>query len=821
MKSSITLTASIVALAAAVAPTAMAQDASESARDVSDTIIVISTQKRDQSSLDVPINVTAYSGDFLGDIGVQQFDELADFVPGLEIQEQSPNNPGFVIRGITSDSGEANIEPRVSVYQDGVSISRSRGSYVELFDVERIEVAKGPQATLFGRGGLIGAINIVQAKPEFEFSAEVSAEVGNLGYDMVEGYVTGPIIEDVLAGRLAFRHKTRDGYVENALGGTDFNSQEVAAIRGSLRFTPNDRLTADLIANYQEDTPAATAFKSGTYLPTPDGSLEPGEPAALNTFGNFAGRDLGLEREVYGVTLLTDYEISDAFTLSSVTAWREFNSFESFDPDGFALPVLVFGEGAEGEQFSQELRLRFDDGGKVAWFVGANYFYEDGEQSVPLQFDERTVQPILAAQLIPGLQADLQAAIAAGAPAAVIAQLQGALALTGGLASLIAPPNPAPLAAFPTTNQLALLQGAPFAPPLKPIHQELFGNTGETSSFDLYGDVTFRLTDRLEIIGGLRYTYDDKTTGGYAQLINGPSALTGGGLFVANATVAGASEEVSDTFDGLSWRAVAKYAVTDDVNVFAAHARGRNADILSINAGSTPGAFDTETLPAETVDSYEIGAKAALAKGAVILEGSGFYYEYSNFQTTILDPLSGLTESINAGNATSYGFEGQAIITPAEGVQLFATYAFNHSRFDDTDDAGNPQAFADNQFRLSPDHSFSIGARFSHELNAGVVEFIPTYVWQSEVFFDNDNDNDLADGDTSANADEFQDSYGVLDLRLAFEDANGRFRVALFADNVLDEEYIIDAGNTGDAFGIPTFIAGEPRTYGGGVTVRF
>ncbi|MEO1310343.1 MAG: TonB-dependent receptor [Pseudomonadota bacterium] len=766
---------------ALVGANAAAQDATGADVAVDDTIIVISTQKRDQSSLEVPINVTAYSGDFLETIGVQQFDELADFVPGLEIQEQSPNNPGFVIRGITSDSGEANIEPRVSVYQDGVSISRSRGSYVELFDVERVEVAKGPQATLFGRGGLIGAINIVQAKASQEFSASFGAEVGNLGYDMVEGHINGAIIPDVLAGRIAFRHKTRDGYVENALGGTDFNSQEVAAIRGALRFTPNEQFTADLIANYQEDTPAATAFKSGTFLPTPDGSLEPGEPAALNTFGGFVGRDLGLEREVYGVTLLADYQISDAYTLSSVSAWREFNSFESFDPDGFALPLFVFGEGAEGLQYSQELRLLFDDGGKVSWFVGANYFFEEGEQDVPLQYDERAVQALLA--------------------------------------GLLVPPNAPPVEAFPNFNANPL--SPLFGQPLKPIHQEIFGNTGETSSFDVYGDVTFRVTDRLEIIGGLRYTYDDKTAGGFAELPDGVSQLTGGGIFVTNAVPGVTSAETSNTFDGLSWRAVAQYAVTDDVNIFASHARGRNSDILSVNAGSGPGVFDFETIPAETVDSYEVGAKGLLLGGALIAEGSAFYYEYSNFQTTILNPLTGLAEAINAGNATSYGFEGQVIARPSDFAQIFATYAYNNSRFDDTDDDGNPQEFADNRFRLSPDHSFSIGAILSYPLPTGSLEFTPTYVWQSEIFFDNDNDNDLADGDTSANADERQEAYGLLDLRLAYEDADGRYSVFAFANNVLDEEYIIDAGNTGDAFGIPTFIAGEPRIYGGGVRVRF
>ncbi|MFM8821317.1 MAG: TonB-dependent receptor plug domain-containing protein, partial [Phenylobacterium sp.] len=124
--------------------------------------LIVTAQKREQRTLEVPIALTAYTGDFLDDVGVQEFEELSLLVPGFEVQNQSPNNPGFVMRGITSDDGGATIEPRVSVFQDGVSVSKSRGSYIELFDNARIEVAKGPQSTLFGRSALIGAVNIVQ-----------------------------------------------------------------------------------------------------------------------------------------------------------------------------------------------------------------------------------------------------------------------------------------------------------------------------------------------------------------------------------------------------------------------------------------------------------------------------------------------------------------------------------------------------------------------------------------------------------------------------------------------------------------------------------
>ena len=159
---------STLAFVAGLSSTGMtiAQDSANSEREAldADDRIVVTAQFREQVSAAVPIAVTSYDQDFLDDLGIEKLDQLSTFVPGLQIQEQSVNNPGLVIRGITSDSGSAVIEPRVSVFQNGVSISRSRGSYVPLFDLERIEVMKGPQSTLFGRSAQIGAVHMITAK---------------------------------------------------------------------------------------------------------------------------------------------------------------------------------------------------------------------------------------------------------------------------------------------------------------------------------------------------------------------------------------------------------------------------------------------------------------------------------------------------------------------------------------------------------------------------------------------------------------------------------------------------------------------------------
>ena len=257
--------------------------------------IIVTAQLRAQDPIEVPFALTAYDGDFLRDLGVQEFEELSAFVPGFLVQNQSPNNPGVLMRGITSDSRAATAEPRVSVYQDGVSISKSRGSYVELFDIERMEIAKGPQSTLYGRGALIGAVNIVQRRAEpglFEAEARVGA--GDLGYRLAEGMINMPLGE-TSAIRFATRLKSRDGYVENLLGGQDYNSIDTEAFRLSGAFEPTPGLSIDVIANYQTDQASGTPFTSMAYAPAdpatgaPLGPIDPWAGAALTPGADFDG----------------------------------------------------------------------------------------------------------------------------------------------------------------------------------------------------------------------------------------------------------------------------------------------------------------------------------------------------------------------------------------------------------------------------------------------------------------------------------------------------------------------------------------------------
>lgn len=304
-----------ILLASSAAVPAIAQTAAPDDGDIvgAGEQIIVTAQKIEQRAMDVPITISAISGKRMEEIGVSDLDELSNYIPGLNIQEQSANNPGIVIRGITSDSGSAQQAPRVTLYYNGVDISRSRGSYQDIYDMERIEVIKGPQATLFGTASAVGAISMISARPKPGFSAELNAGYGNYESKLLSGFINGG--SDKVAGRIAFAWKKRDGYVKN-LSATqdDLYARDQLGVRGSLRLKPTESFTADLILTYDRQRNSGTPFISRA-LPTSEG---PGNPfGSANLSGSplsgsvLRGDKLGLHRDVYDANLTFSWDIMD------------------------------------------------------------------------------------------------------------------------------------------------------------------------------------------------------------------------------------------------------------------------------------------------------------------------------------------------------------------------------------------------------------------------------------------------------------------------------------------------------------------------------
>ena len=241
-----------------------------------------------------------------------------------------------------------------------------------------------------------------------------------------------------------------------------------------------------------------------------------------------------------------------------------------------------------------------------------------------------------------------------------------------------------------------------------------------------------------------------------------------------------------------------------------------------------------QLVDAETLDNVEAGVFGRFLEDRLQLTSSVYYGQYKDFQTSRFDPLQGIFIVENSGNATQYGFEfdGQALVS--ENVRLLATYAYNYSRYDDEDENGNPLQFAGNKFRMSPEHSFSLAADITIPLaGRGELSLVPSYVWKGQHYFEDDNGFEYSinpDGSFSRTretypdgtpVDEQQGAYGVFNLRAGYDSANSRWGAYVLGENLLDEKYLIDVGNTGGAFGLHTIIRGKPQMVKAGVYVKF
>lgn len=747
---------------------------------------IVSAQKREQSVFEVPININTFQGSFLeSNLGVSEFSDLAPFVPGLEIQEQSPNNPGFVIRGITSDSGNAHIEPRVSVYLDGISISDTRTSVIELFDLDRVEVAKGPQSTLFGRAAEIGAISVIQTKANLhQYAGKISVGSGNFDELHTQGMLNMPLVEHKLGVRLAFSFHSREGYIDNITGedhsqnpntsGEPLNGLNNRSLKLALAYAPNENLRIDYIFNFQNDNPSGTSFKSKTYAPT-GGDTSPNSAAELNL-----GTGLYIDRTILNHNITAKLRINDYWNFESITGYRTTDSYEKFDADGTAAPVLEFAEDVQHEQFSQELRLNYDNSSNFSAFFGFNFFYKNASQRVPFDTNEQNLltlvssmpafQPIFIAF---GMPINLPLILPTGEPFTPITVL----------------PNPFSPGSFIV---------------LKEAHHEEYINDSILKVYEAFVDGTYMVTEKLEITAGLRLSKEEVNSG--YEVIDSPTpgiiGLLDQSRFPNNILVSTGGKRIAgeESFSGVVGRIAALYDFYEDSNLYVSIAKGRRPNVLVADATGT------SILSDESVWNYEFGIKGLLAEKRISYDLSIFQYNYHNFQTTIPnDNPPPLFLQVDAGNATGRGLELSMFATINRFVSVFGNYAYIDATYDDKDDDGNPQQLSGNRFRLTPEQSFAVGVEMSAEISDNMTIFIiPNYTWKSDVFFEDNNDPALS-----------QEAYGLLNLRagcLFGKDLS--WEATFYMNNVLDEEYIIDAGNTGNTFGIPTYISGPPTFYG-------
>lgn len=784
--------------------------------------VIVTTQKKKQSSLEIPVAVSAVTGSVMEKLNLHQLDDVAQFTPGVQIQLQSPNNPGYVIRGVTSDDGEAYSQPRVSVFMDGVSTSRSRASAVELFDLERMEVAKGPQGTLFGRGAEIGGISIIRHKPVDNLSGELSMNYGSYNQRQVSGFINTPIIKGKLANRFAFDYDARDGFIKNEAGGR-LNGKNALAFRNSTQWWANDDTSIRLVLDYQHDDYPGTSFHSINPM---YGNSDPNSTANLE-----AGKKLGIKRNVGGALLNIDHNINHRWSFNSITGFRAFNSKERFDADGTYLPLLLCQEKGKGTQFSQEFRFNYDDKNRFSGFVGASYFYENSSQDINAKanlqylypaFIQKSVKASLSSQIdnVKGLLAQMLPAAYQPMVDATLAKLMSkwfpenpTVDANGKLIPQTATPDiygdlktalgavgmdlDQVLAGMGDNGRTiqATLQGIS-AKPLDTAYTEQGKNYGTNQAVELYADGTLKLTKNLNFTLGVRGTYENQETGYSSSTV--PSMF---GAVLYHPTENGAKVMAKDSYWSWVGRAALNYMIGRN-NIYASLSRGRRPGVLYFNNDPK----DFETLKPEIIYSYEAGVKGSLLQGRLNYDLCAYYYDWYNYQTSVFNATTSKYEYDDAGRAHSLGIEASISYSPCRYLNLFGNWSYIEGKFNNKDDNGNKQRFAGNRFRLTPKNSFAVG--FDLNVPTGkkaTIYFRPTYSWKSKVFFEESNEPELTQG-----------AFGLLNFTAGYRMQPGKvyYEIGAFGKNVLDEKYVVDAGNSGRQIGFPTYVGGTRSVVG-------
>jgi len=452
--------------AAALSATALAAGLTGLAQAQETDVITVTAQKREQTLQEVPIAVSVVQAETIQNAQIVDAIDLQSVVPSLRVSQlERSSNATFIIRGQGNGANNPGIEPSVAVYIDGVFRPRAGSVISDLMGIERVEVLRGPQSTLFGKNATAGVVSIVTEQPSFEWGGAAEVTFGNYGQSILKGMVTGPIAENV-AFSLSGSTNQRDGYYDNDGTGGDFNDRDRYALRGQLLMVPTDNLELRLIVDYDEideqccGTDRLTDGAAGAVIR----NLLGGQTSAGPDFDYRIATDLPNNNQIEnsGISLQADWEVGDGLTFSSITAFRRYEDFVDYEGDFTDLNVL--GENIRGldvDTFTQEFRLTGDWNNRAFFLLGA--FYSDEEMEVQ---DAR----------IYGSQARAYVDILSG----------GALAMFE-----------APLGFAPGT-----------------FYAEGGGTrfTAEQSDeqFQIFGQVDFDITDRLVLTAGLAYFETNK-----------------------------------------------------------------------------------------------------------------------------------------------------------------------------------------------------------------------------------------------------------------------------------------------------------------------
>jgi iron complex outermembrane receptor protein len=786
----------------AVPQDVLAQDASAPAATLEE--VIVTAQRREQALQDVPIAIQVVGNELLNDVAAEDMGDLNGFVPGLVISSDSPTQPRYAIRGIQTGDFGVGTDPAVGVYVDGVYAARSGASMLAFNDIERIEILKGPQGTLFGRNSAAGAVSIVTRKPVDEFDALIKLRLGEYDKQYVEGMVNVPLAEHV-ALRVNGVWNKSDGWVEDAETGKNLWPEENWAARAALRWDISDATSATLSWDHDSiDQLARPAIGLVPLAPTDLVAPYPADPATYldplhaKVYNDVVGDEES--RTLDGVTLFVDHAFGWA-DFRSTTSWRQFDTVNREDEDGTNRIALYFDTAnvEDNESWYQEFKLSGQTG-SFDWVTGVSYYSEDAQQASDTHAYTSSIDTVLR-------------------NLGLVATPDGTLF---GFTSDVLAANAIPLS----------LLDLPW--------QESMNNAGQFTAAAVFGDVIWHATDRANVTFGLRYTHDEKEF----TWLNGSrvapeldatlAALQAGGFFDAfpippeayqfdlvfafppinGQVIEGQKVELDDAWDDLSPRLVFDYKVTPDVMVFGSLAKGYKAG--GFNSVQPLSEFDNED-----VWNAEAGVKSLFADLGLIVNASTFYYVYQDKQSIALDCPEGdiCRYVVDSSDEQAYGIDVDARWQPVDALTLTANLALIDATYKDyvstagTDLSGEPTG--------EPWVSAALGASYVWTFPGyGRLDLSAMHAYRGESRCNKDSE---LQGSCQVSLNfKVGEATNRTDVRLAWSSDDDRWGAAAFVTNLFDERYVTGVNNlTTSTFGTPFASISEPSMWGVEVRMGF
>jgi len=727
-----------------------------------DEAIVVTARRTEENVQRVPGAITAFSEKSLDRIQATDTTGQQGAVPNLNIVQGrgSSNSTNIFIRGIGQPDALQTFDPAVGVYVDDVYLSRIRGNQLDLLDVERVEVLRGPQGTLYGKNTIGGAIKFVTRKPGQEFRATGSIAVGSYNQFELKGAASGPISDTLAAGFAVMRAK-RDGFVEDRNDDREYNNKNTLAGRAAIAYTPSSSLRVDLSADYAHDdaklnTGAPLNDIVHLFTPTVIVPLER-DPDHYNfTVETTPGLPNSTKMTHWGLSGTAAYDVNDQLTLKSITAYRKLRTTDYVDIDATAAEVGDVLVDVHQDQFSQEFQLLYTSD-RLSGVAGLYYLDED-----ITSHQEAFADDLVNLAAFRGILPDF----------------------------LLGPSN------FPTF--------------LRTIDDDL-----KTNSYAAYANVSYSVTDALRLSAGLRWTRDEKDYFRTTSTFSSSPLLNSVAPFVFDR---------KDHWSDVSPMASIDYQFSPSTMAYLRYSKGFKSGGFNGRAneiGSST-AYDPETANSYEAGLKTTIARQLRLNVAVFHTGyKDFQARVSELDDSTLPPTP-LLSVLNAGKLRIRGAELEAVWTPTPQLLLDTQIGYLDAEYKEFDDLrftsfGGSRAFQEPAF--APKWTMRFGGQYIFDLgSSGGITLGGQARYRSRHALS--VDNTFTNTDTEIEG-LFQKGYWLADARIVWEDAAKHFEVGLYGNNLFDKLYKTDGQEFSSIGNIRTVYFGAPRTVTLRLTARY